>query len=154
MCIAFYCSNPALHFVEDLILHREKELVIYDNFHHCIENIPESERDSIYNYNLKSIGTSMLQHENIIQCNRVLFSTLTFYLPTLWKEETSKPFVPPKWFMFSPNRRYNKNDISFILHYYDLSCSFNYDKLYFKKPYIGEKMDIYLYRRKDQIPAP
>ena len=154
ICIAFYGGHPALHFVEDLILHREKELVIYENFHHCIENIPETDRDSIYNYNLKCIGPSMMQHENLIQCNRVLFSILTYNLPTLWKEESSKPFVPPKWFLFSPNRKYNKYDIMFIMENYDLSCSFHYDKLYFKKPRIGEEMDIHLYRRKDPVPAP
>ena len=149
ICVAFYGCNPALHFVEDLILHREKELVIYENFHHCVENIPENERDSIYNYNLKSMGTSMMQHENLIQCNRVLFSTLTFNLPTLWKEESSKPFVPPKWFLFTPNGRYNKYDVMFIRENYDLSCSFHYDKLYFKKPRIGEEMHVHLYRRRD-----
>ena len=149
VCLVFYGCNPALHFVEDLILQREKELVIYDNFHHCIENIPESERDSIYNYNLKSLGTSMLQHENLIQCNRVLFSTLIFDLPTLWKEETSKPFVPPKWFLFTPDRTYDKYDIMYMLQNYDLVYSFYYDKLYFEKPHIGEDAYVYLYRRRD-----
>ena len=149
VCLVFYGCNPALHFVEDLILQREKELVIYDNFHHCIENIPESERDSIYNYNLKSLGTSMLQHENLIQCNRVLFSTLIFDLPTLWNEETSKPFVPPKWFLFTPDRTYDKYDIMFMLKNYDLVYSFHYDKLYFEKPHIGEDAYVYLYRRRD-----
>ena len=149
ICIGFYGCNPALHFVEDLILQREKEVVIYDNFHHCIENIPESERDSIYNYNLKSLGTSMLQHENLIQCNRVLFSTLTFDLPTLWKEETSKPFVPPKWFLFTPNRTYDDYDIMYIVENYDIAYSFYYDKLYFKNPRIGEDMYVYLYCRRD-----
>ncbi len=149
ICIAFYGFNPALHFVEDLILHKEKELVIYDNFHHCIENIPESERDSIYNYNLKSLGTSMLQHENLIQCNRVLFSTLAFDLPTLWKEETSKPFVPPKWFLFTPDASYDKYDVMYILKNYDLAYSFHYDKLYFKKPHVREEIVVYLYHRRD-----
>lgn len=149
ICIAFYACNPMLHFVEDLILHKEKELVIYKDFRHCIENIPVQERDSIYNYNLKSIGTSMMQHENLLQCNRVLFTSLTFNLPTLWKEETSKPFIPPKWILLSPYNRYNKDDIYFILENYELSCSFHYDKLYFEKPRFGEEMDICLYHRKD-----
>lgn len=154
ICIAYYGCGPAIHFINDLILHKEKEIVIYENFHHCIENIPEIERDSIYNYNLRNIGTSMMHHENLLQCNRVLFTSLTFYLPTLWKEETSKPFVPPKWIMLSPNKRYNKNDVYFILDNYDLSCSFHYDKLYFKKPHVGEEMMIHLYRRKDNLLDP
>ena len=154
ICIAYYACGPTLHFINDLVLHKEKEILIYENFHHCIENIPENERDSIYNYNLKNVGTSMMHHENLLQCNRVLFTSLTFYLPTLWREETAKPFIPPKWFLITPNRKYNKYDYLFILNSYDLVCSFHYEKLYIEKPRIGEEMDIHLYRRKDPIPTP
>ena len=63
-------------------------------------------------------------------------------------------FIPPKWFLITPNRKYNKYDYLFILNSYDLVCSFHYEKLYIEKPRIGEEMDIHLYRRKDPIPAP
>ena len=65
-CLAFYASSPVLHLVNDLILHKEKELVIYNSFHECIENIPMADRDSIYNYNLYWHGTSMMQHERLL----------------------------------------------------------------------------------------
>ena len=149
ICLAYYSFNPILHFVEDLVLQNEKEVVIYDNFHHCIENIPETERDSIYNYNLYSPCVSMMQHEGLMQCNRVLFTSLAFALPTLHKEETSKPFKAPKWILLSFDKKYVKTDAYFIIENYELSCSFLYDKRYFKKPKIGEAFEICLYRRKE-----
>ncbi len=148
ICLAYFACNPLLHLVEDLILHKERELVIYEDFHHCIENIPEAERDSIYNYNLNSPGTSMMQHEGLLQCNRVLFSSLAFTLPTLWKQETSD-IVAPKWMMLSWDLGFEKEDLYYILDNYDLYCEFMYDKIYVKKPQVGEAFKVRMYRRKD-----
>lgn len=149
LCVAYYACNPVLHFVEDLVLQNEKEVTIYHDFHHCISVIPENERDSIYNYNLHSPATSMMEHEGLLQCNRVLFTSLAFSLPTLWKEETSKPFIPPKWILLSFDKKYEKEDVYYILEAYDMACSFHYDKLYFHTPHVGDEFDVYLYRRKD-----
>lgn len=149
VCLAYYACNPLIHFVEDLVLHKEKDLVIYDEFHHCIENIPESERDSIYNYNLYSHGTSMMQHEGLVQCNRTLFTSLVFSLPTLWEEEVSHPFVAPKWMILSWDIVFQDEDASFIVNNYDLCCEFEYNKLYFEKPKVGEAFKVYVYRRKE-----
>ena len=149
ICLAYFACNPMLHLVEDLILHKERELVIYDDFHHCIEGIPEAERDSIFNYNLYSPGTSMMHHEGLIQCNRVLFTSLAFSLPTLWKEETENPLAAPKWMMLSWDIVYEDEDATFIIDNYDLYCEFMYDKIYLKKPKVGEAFTVYIYRRKD-----
>lgn len=148
VCLAYYACNPLLHLVEDLILHKERELVIYEDFHRCIENIPESERDSIFNYNLYIPGTSMMQHEGLLQCNRVLFTSLVFSLPTLWEEEMSKPFIPPKWIMVSWDVAFEDEDALFIIDNYDLCCEFMYDKVYIEKPRVGDALKIYFYRRK------
>ena len=149
ICMAYYFCNPLLHFVEDLVLQKEKEVAIYNDFHHCISIIPENERDSIYNYNLHSPATSMMQHEGLLQCNRVLFTSLAFDLPTLWEEETAKPFIPPKWILLSFEKKYDEEDAYYVLGAYEEACSFHYDKLYFRTPYIGDEFDVYLYRRKD-----
>ena len=149
LCLAFYASSPALHLVNDLVLQKEKERTIYKDFHHCITNIPENERDSIYNYNLYWHGTSMMEHENLLVCNRVLFTPLVFALPTLWNEETSKPFNPPKWILISFNKHYLEGDAYFILENYDLSCSFHYDKRFFKQLPFGDEFDVCLYRRRE-----
>lgn len=149
LCVAYYACNPLLHFVDDLLLQNEKEIAIYNDFHHCISVIPENERDSIYNYNLHSPATSMMEHEGLLQCNRVLFTSLVFSLPTLWKEETSKPFIPPKWILLTFDKKYEKEDVLYILDAYEEACSFHYDKLYFQTPHVGDEFDVYLYRRKD-----
>lgn len=147
--LSVYAGIHAFQLINDAILGHEKERKAYEAFHHCIEQIPVNERDSIYNYNLYSFGTGMMQHEGYIQCNRVLFTSLTFMLPTLWKEETSKPFIPPKWMLFSYDKNYDKNDVYFISKNYDVSCSFHYDRMYWRKHNIGDEFDVYLYRRKD-----
>ena len=143
--MVFYVGNNAKH----ILLQNNKLTVIYDDFHHCIENIPEMERDSIYNYNLFWHGTHMMEHESLLQCNRVLFTALVFKLPTLWKEEAKKPFIPPKWIMLSFDMPHMANDANFIKKHYELSCSFHYDINYFHKESKGEVFEVFFYRRKD-----
>lgn len=149
LCLAFYVSSPILHIANDLILQKEKERDIYGNFHHCIQGIPETDLDSIYNYNLYWHGTSMMEHETLLPCNRVLFTALVFHLPTLWKEETQTPFTPPKWILFSFEKQYKKDDVDFIMENYELSCSFHYDKRFFISRQFGDDFDVSLFRRKD-----
>ena len=43
-CMMFYSCNPIFHFVKDFILQKEQELIIYEDFHRCIEKIPENEK--------------------------------------------------------------------------------------------------------------
>lgn len=138
-------SMVFFHFVNDLVLQHEKEVIIYRDFHRCIENIPESERDSIFNYNLFWHGYGMMQHENLLQCNRV---SIAYDLPTLMKEESSRPFVSPKWIMLSFNMKYYQEDAYFILNNYELVETFHYDRLYFQKPKIGNDLEISIFRRK------
>lgn len=148
-CILFLGSIVFFHFANDLILQNEKEIAIYNDFHKCIEIIPEKERDSICNYNLYWHGTHMMEHEGLLQSNRVLYTSLTFMLPTLFKEETSKPFVPPKWIMISFNKYCIKDNIQFIINHYELSSHFEYNNQHIQKPMIGEVFDVYFYRWKD-----
>ena len=144
-----YAGIHTFQLFNDAILGNEKERKAYEAFHHCFEQIPITERDSVFNYNLYSFGTGMMQHEGRLQCNRVLYTSLTFILPTLLKEETTKPFMPPKWIFFTYDKNYDINDVCFILENYDLSCSFHYDRVFWRKHNIGEEFDVYLCRRKD-----
>ena len=146
ICAIAIGSMVFFHFVNDLVLQNEKEVFIYKDFHRCIENIPEEEHDSIFNYNLFWHGYSMMEHENLLQCNRV---SIAYDLPTLMKEEASRPFSPPKWIMLSFNMRYYKEDAYFILNNYELVEVFHYDRLYLKKPRIGNDLEISIYRRKE-----
>ncbi len=148
-CIAmismmFYAGNIAKY----ILFQNNKLTFIYDDFHHCIENIPEAERDSIYNYNLYWHGTHMMEHENLLLCNRVLYTELLDQLSTLRKEETSKPFIPPKWIMVSFDKPYKAEDATYILKNYDLSFSFLYDMEYFHKSNSEKVFEVGLYRHK------
>lgn len=145
--VLFMGSIGAFHIVNDLILQSEKEVKIYEDFHHCVENIPENEKDSIFNYNLFWHGYGMMQHEGLLQCNRV---SLVFNLPTLMKEEQAKPFRKPLWILISFNMRCFAEDVAFIQDHYDLCCEFRYDRLYLRKPLIGNEFQVCLYRRKSK----
>ena len=145
-CVVFLGSISLFHFVNDLLLRNEKEVAIYENFHHCIENIPVSERDSIFNYNMFWHGYSMMEHEKLLQCNRV---SVAYDLPTLMKEENSKPIFLPKWIMVSSELKIYDADAYFILNKYELISQFNYERLYLKNPRIGNDFDVYFFRRKD-----
>ena len=142
--MVFYAGNIAKY----ILWQNNKLSLIYDDFHHCIKNIPQTERDSIYNYNLYWHGTHMMEHESLLLSNRVLYTELLDQLPTLRKEEASKPFNPPKWIMVSFDKPYKTEDAAYILKNYDLSFSFLYDMGYFKKSSHEELFEVCLYRRK------
>ena len=133
---------------QDLSFKSRGELLhsFYESFHHCIENIPVSERDSIFNYNLFWHGYSMMEHEKLLQCNRV---SVAYDLPTLMKEENSKPISLPKWIMVSSELKIYDSDAYFILNNYELITQFNYDRLYLKNPRIGNDFNVYFFRRKN-----
>lgn len=147
--VCFYLPIPLALTVNDLVLKNDKYSVIYDNFHQCVGIIPENERDSIYNYNLLGNGAGMMQHEGLLQCNRVFFSRFAFEMPTLREEEMAKPLVLPKWLMVAWEYYYTNGDASFILDNYDEMCSFEHDRVYLEKPMIGNCLIVYIYRRKN-----
>ena len=150
VCIAtlFYLPIPVALTFNDLFLN-DKYTTIYNDFHHCIENIPKEERDSIFNYNLHGNGAGMMQHEKLIQCNRVFFSSFAFTYKRLREQEAEKTFYPPKWIMVSWNRYFTKEDAYFIINNYDLYYEFNHDRMYFHKPKVGQTFRVSLYRRKE-----
>lgn len=149
VCSLFIGSIVFFHLMNDLILRREKEVTIYNDFHHIIEQIPTTERDSIFNYNLFWHGYGMMEHEELIQCNRV---SLAFDLPSLMKEEAGHSLPKPIWIMICPEFKYYKEDARFILDNYELSFVLNYDRLYFKNPWVGNLFHVYFYRRRDPAP--
>lgn len=147
--IAYYLVRPIGFFVHDLILNKESFKTCYSEFHRCIEKIPEAERDSIYNYNLSGVGAGMMQHEGLLQCNRVLYSPLSSYLSRLHREEVSKPFSPPKWVMITKDKPYYANDVAFIIENYEWVDSFDHDAQYVEGWNVGESLTVLFYRRKE-----
>lgn len=146
--VFFYLPIPLALAVNDLVLKNDKYSVIYEDFHHCIENIPENERDSIYNYNLLGNGYGMMQHEGLLQSNRVCVSYITINMPSLWKQ-TIGQVKKPKWILLSWNKFHTKQDANYILNHYELYSEFCHDRQYLEKPKIGQVFQVYLYRRKD-----
>ena len=142
-------AKPIGFLVNDVILDNEHFKQTYADFHQCITNIPETERDSIYNYNMSGICCGMMQHEGLLQCNRVFFSPLTFALPKLHQAETDRVEKTPKWILVSFDQFYDHNDACFITEHYELGCSFIHNSIYLKRPRIGNEMEVRLYRRKD-----
>lgn len=143
---AFMGSIGFFHVINDLVFQNEKEVAIYKSFHRCIENIPQSERDSIFNYNLFWHGYSMMQHEGILQCNRV---SLAYNLPTLMEEESLKPLSKPQWVLLSFDLPIYESDAIFILKNYDFVDRFYYDRIYLKSPRIGNEFTVTLLRRRE-----
>ena len=146
--VFFYLPIPLAFAVNDLVLKNDKYSVIYEDFHHCIKDIPEIERDSICNYNLLGNGYGMLQHEGLLQSNRVCVSYVTINMPSLWKQ-TIGQVKKPKWILVSWDRFFTNEDAYFILSNYELYCEFSHDRQYLEKPKIGQVFQVYLYRRKD-----
>jgi hypothetical protein len=147
--IISFLIRPIGFFFNDLVLDKEPFKNSYNEFHRCIEEIPETYHDSIYNYNLSGIGAGMMQHEGLLQCNRVLFSPFALQLPTLFKEEISKPFIWPKWILISGDKTFNVNDVAFILENYDLKYYFDHNTKYVKGLNMGELTTVCFYCRKD-----
>ena len=65
----------------------------------------------------------------------------------LKKEEAEKPFIPPKWILLTTDKYIEPNDAKYIENNYVIAYSFQYDKLYFPKPKIGELLQVYLLNR-------
>ena len=153
IAVFFYLPVPLALTVNDLILKNDKYSIIYADFHHCIENIPEIERDSICNYNLLGNGAGLLFHEGLIQSNRICYSNVTIKMPSLWSRNAEQ-VINPKWILVSWNRKYAQRDAQFILNNYEPYCDFPFDRIYIKKPKVGKTFHVYLYRRKDVLPNP
>lgn len=148
VAIFFYLPVSVGLVVNDLILRNDKYTEIYNDFHHCIETIPENERDSICNYNLLGHGYGLMMHEKLLQSNRICISNTSVNMPTLWKK-TSDKVKKPKWILLSWDYYFTNEDAWYIVEKYDLYCEFRYDRIYLEKPRIGQDFQVYLYRRKD-----
>ena len=121
---------------------------MYAGFHNIITNIPESERDSIYNYNTDGMGCGLLYHEGLLQCNKVLFTSLSFWIKELYEERKPLEKDKPLWIMIYHGAARNE-DMLYLRDYYDELYVFHYDNEHFNNNKLfGIKKDIYFFRRK------
>jgi hypothetical protein len=128
---------------------KDKFADMYSDFHEIIEQIPESERDSIYNYNTDGLGCELLWHEGLIQSNKILYPTLTHWLGYLRNNHTPLEAENPLWVIIFRGR-YFVDDMLFLRDNYDELYVFHYDNQHFNgNGNFGIKKDVYFFRRKD-----
>lgn len=128
------------------ILGKDKYSDNYSKFHDIIEQIPEQERDSIYNYNIDGYGCGLLLHECLIQSNKVLCSILSFNLEGLKNDKLPLEEKKPLWIMITRGYYYPA-DILYLRDYYTEQYVLNYDNTQINGLF-GMKEDIYFFRRK------
>lgn len=130
-------------------LGKDKYSVIYSDFHKIIAQIPENERDSICNYNTDGFGCALLYNEGLIQSNKVLYSSLSFWLKTLREDHRTLAEEKPLWVMIEHGNSF-ASDILFLRDNYEELYVFHYENIHIKSStdFKVEK-DIYFFRRKD-----
>lgn len=127
---------------------KDKFASIYRDFHETIDQIPEYERDSIYNYNTDGLGCELLWHENLIQSNKILYPTLTYWLDYLRNNHIPLSNEKPLWVMISYGK-YFPEDMLYLRDNYDERFVFHYDNQHFNGyGNLGIKKNIYFFRRK------
>ena len=126
----------------------EKFKQSYAEFHDIIHEIPEAERDSIYNYNADVFGCGLLYSEKMLQTNKVLCSTLAFVLGDLRQERRLINDEKPLWIMICHGKLI-PTDMVYLRDNYEERYAFHYDTRYLKDyGGFGIEEDIYFFRRK------
>ena len=134
-------------FVE-VIAGNDKFAKVNSDFHDIVIDMPELEIDSIYNYNTDLAGCELLYSEKAIQCNKVLYPTLSFMLQTLIDERKTLGEERPLWIMIYRGM-VAPSDMPYIRDNYEQCYVLHYDTRYLKNIQgFGIKKDIYFFRRK------
>ena len=148
VCVVAFLMRP-IGFLLIEATGKDKFGKAYSDFLEKLENIPETERDSIYNYNtVMAIGSGLLYSDNRIQSNQVLFPYLEFWLNDL--RENHKPLseTKPLWVMISHGIVF-PDDMPYLRDNYEERFVFHYDTRYMKDyRSFGVEDDIYFFRRK------
>lgn len=134
-------------FVE-AIAGNDKFAKVNSDFHDIVKDMPELEIDSIYNYNTDLAGCGLLYSEKAIQCNKVLYPTLSFMLNTLKDDRKSLEEERPLWIMICHGMVVT-SEMPYIQENYEQRYVLHYDTKYLKNLQgFGMEKDIYFFRRK------
>lgn len=95
-------------------------VTFYKQADETISSIEESERDKIWNYNSELVGLGVLQHNKLIQANRVILNFQRKCSEKLEKSVNGKlQEMSPKYLLVDPTHRYiSKEDSIFICNNY------------------------------------
>lgn len=132
----------------EVILNDDKFEHVYSDFHEKIKDIPATERDSIYNYNLYLCGHDLLCHEKLFQCNRISLSPFSFGMGSLQEKRASLQEESPLWIMICHDVVIPA-EMPYIQENYEESFVLHYDTKYLKNLQgFGIEKDIYFFRKK------
>lgn len=121
---------------------------VNSDFHDIVKDMPELEIDSIYNYNTDLAGCGLLYSEKAIQCNKVLYPTLSFMLNILKDDRKSLEEERPLWIMICHGMVVT-SEMPYIQENYEQRYVLHYDTKYLKNLQgFGMEKDIYFFRRK------
>jgi len=146
--LAFLVRPMGFLFYE-VILGNDKFEQNYADFHEKIKEIPEAERDSIYNYNLYLCGHDLLCRENLFQCNRISLSPFSFGMGSLQEKRASLQEERPLWIMICHDVVIPA-EMPYIQENYEQRFVLHYDTRYLKNlSGFGMEKDVYFFRRKE-----
>ena len=133
----------------EVVLGDDRFEQVYSDFHEKIKDIPEVERDSIYNYNLYLCGHDLLCNENLFQCNIISLSPFSYGMHSLQEKRMPLEEEHPLWIMISHGIIIS-SEMPYIQENYEQRFGLHYDTRYLKNLQgFGIEKDIYFFRRKD-----
>lgn len=97
-------------------------VAFYDKADRIIQGIGKDDKNNIWNYNAEMTGISVLQHNNIIQSNRVILNFQRNVSQNLRMSENGRfQRTHPKFILLNPDKDYvQKGDSTFIANNYCL----------------------------------
>ena len=143
-----FMAKPMGIFIHDNFIGEDPFKKIYADFHECVKDIPEEERDSICIYNFSGLCSGMMQHEGLVRCNR-RFIWKAQIVDRLIREAEAKGAFEPIWVVISYDNPYFFDDSLYLADQFDLKHHFSADVTYLEKPVrMGKQKDIWIYRRR------
>lgn len=119
--------------VYDRVWYREG----YNDFHFFAEQLTEDERQSVFNYNTLFVGLAVLNHEDIVQCNRIFLWSMPSQSERLLEECESErvDFYDPQYILFDPASEWRPVDSAY--------CAENYHKVFQFSGVFNDTIQIY-----------
>ncbi|MBO4574535.1 MAG: hypothetical protein J5708_04365 [Bacteroidales bacterium] len=132
----------------EVVAGNDRFAAVNADFHDIVKMIPEAELDSIYNYNTDLAGCGLLYSAKLLQCNKVLYPTLSFMLKTLGNDRKHMEDERPLWIMIYQGMVI-PSEMYYIQENYEQRFVLHYDTKYLKNIQgFGIEKDIYFFRRK------
>ena len=133
--------------ISNTVMERERYQKEFRLVDRIMDQIPQEDRTSIWNYNANVDGLQILQRKGITQCNMVLWNHQLGYSDRLRNEIKGKlENHPPQWIIVEKEKPYiNKADSLFIHNNYQIA-----DSTYFtNRAASNKKIVFYFFKKND-----